>query len=277
MKTNLDPETVRGFGQEWQAFTQTQLADQERLDLFQNYFSLIDWSNRPKRAMDFGCGSGRWSAMVAPLVDHLVVADASPAALEVAKRNVRASNVVFEQATPDTINAPDNDFDLIFSLGVLHHVPDTEGAIRALSRKLAPEGTLLLYLYYAFDSQPRWFRALWRATDIGRQIISRLPFAVRYCLSQAIALIIYFPLARAARYFSVPDCWPLKRYSDRSLYVMRTDALDRFGTRLEKRFTRNEIVAMLQAADLADIIFSETSSPWVCTARKSPSCNKYQR
>ena len=40
---------------------------------------------------------------------------------------------------------------------------------------------------------------------------------------------------------------------------MRTDALDRFGTRLERRFTKDEIRAMMEYAGLENIRFSETS------------------
>src|ERR1022692_1907743 len=74
-ESNIDPKTVKGFGEEWSAFTQAPMADAERLELFNGYFSLIDGSRRPKHVMDFGCGSGRWSLMVAPRVDRLVAVD----------------------------------------------------------------------------------------------------------------------------------------------------------------------------------------------------------
>jgi len=266
-EANVDLGTVHGFGEEWSAFTQAQMTDQERLELFIDYFSLIDWTKRPKQAMDFGCGSGRWSVIVAPRVERLVAVDASPAALAVARRNVTGANVTFELATPDALPFPDGQFDLIFSIGVLHHVPDTEGAIRSLSRKLSSGGTLLLYLYYAFDNRPPWFGVLWKITDLGRRTISRLPFPLRYAASQIIALFVYLPLARAAKYFPVSDSWPLKLYADRSFYVMRTDALDRFGTKLEKRFTRGQIIWMLESCGLRDIRFSEKGPLWVCAAK----------
>jgi ubiquinone/menaquinone biosynthesis C-methylase UbiE len=266
--TNIDEATVRGFGKEWSTFTQTEMADAERVALFESYFSLVDWTRRPKLAMDFGCGSGRWSVMVAPLVDRLVAVDASSDALEVARKTVKAPNVTFERATPDTLTVPDSQFDLIFSLGVLHHLPDTEGAIRSLSRKLCPGGTLLLYLYYSFENRPLWFRVFWKITDLGRRMISRLPFPLRYAVSQVIAALVYWPLARTAKLFPVPDSWPLRLYSNRSFYVMRTDALDRFGTRLEKRFTRGRIIAMLESAGLREITFSQTGAQWVCTAKR---------
>jgi SAM-dependent methyltransferase len=263
---NLDLATVKGFGQEWSTFTQHALSDSERQELFSKYFRLIEWSKRPRRCLDMGCGSGRWAVLVAPLVDELVAADASREALEVARRNVQAGNVSFVEASPESLPFPDGHFDLIFSLGVLHHLPDTAGAIHSLARKLRPGGTLLLYLYYAFDTSPAWFRALWKVTDLVRWLISRAPFPLRYGLSQIIAVLVYWPWARAAKYLPVPDSWPLKFYACRSFYCMRTDALDRFGTRLEKRFTRPEIAAMLNSAGLAGIRFSDAAPYWVCTA-----------
>jgi len=266
--TNIDAATVEGFGQEWSRFTQHDLADQERAEVFAKYFSLIDWTRKPRRALDMGCGSGRWDVPVARLVEELVAADASPEALNVAQRNVQAPNVSFVECTPETLPFPDGHFDFIFSLGVLHHLPDTQAAIRSLSSKLAAGGTLLVYLYYAFDNRPAWFRRVWEISDQFRRGISRLPFFLRYAVSQAIALLIYWPLARIARYLPVPDSWPLKFYADRSFYVMRTDALDRFGTRLEKRYTKQSVAIMLEAAGLEDVQFSDSNPYWVCKATK---------
>jgi len=267
---NLDVKTVQGFGEEWGKFTQACLSDAERAELFHQYFSLIDWTTKPNRALDMGCGSGRWDLLVAPLVNELVAADASREALKVAQSNVTAPNVSFIEATPDSLPFPDRYFDLIFSLGVLHHVPDTEGAIHSLAAKLALGGTLLLYLYYAFDDRPAWFRAIWKVSDLARRIISGFPFSIRYVISQCIAVCLYWPLARTARFLPVPSSWPLKYYADRSFYVMRTDALDRFGTKLERRFTKQQIVTMLEAAGFADIRFSGLMPHWVCTAIKTP-------
>src|SRR5580692_4178123 len=218
---NLDASTVEGFGKEWGKFTQRALSAAERQQLFAKYFSLIYWSKKPKRVLDMGCGSGRWDVLVAPLVAELVAADASREALEIAKGNVPASNVSFVECSPDTLPFPDGYFDLIFSLGVLHHLPDTQAAINNLVCKLAPGGRLLLYLYYAFDNRPVSFRAIWKLSDLLRRCVSQLPFFLRYTVSQIIALFVYWPLARLAKLLPVPGSWPLKFYADRSFYVMR--------------------------------------------------------
>jgi hypothetical protein len=56
--------------------------------------------------------------------------------------------------------------------------------------------------------------------------------------------------------------FPLSAYRKLSFYTMRTDALDRFGTRLEQRFTRAEIKEMMERAGLEQIRFSDSGPFW---------------
>ena len=51
----------------------------------------------------------------------------------------------------------------------------TAAAIRSCAELLKPDAPLLLYLYYAFDNRPRWFRWLWRLSNAARLLIRRLP------------------------------------------------------------------------------------------------------
>jgi hypothetical protein len=61
--------------------------------------------------------------------------------------------------------------------------------------------------------------------------------------------------------FSV-DNVPLSSYRNQDLYIMRNDALDRFGTRLEKRFTQKQIKQMMINAGLEEIKFSPKFPFW---------------
>jgi hypothetical protein len=63
--------------------------------------------------------------------------------------------------------------------------------------------------------------------------------------------------------------FPLSSYKNLSFYTMRTDALDRFGTRLELRFTRDEIKQMMHNAGLENIRFSDSKPFWVAVGFKS--------
>lgn len=274
-QANRDDLVVNGFGEEWSRFSQEALVETEREAIFDDYFAVFPWQDLPPGAhgADIGSGSGRWAAVVAPRVERLTCVDASAAALDVTRRNLAGrENVDFRQADVGNLPFADGELDFAYSLGVLHHVPDTEGAIANIAKALKPGGLFLVYLYYAFDNRPTWFRLLWRLSDGMRRLICRLPSFLRFGICDVIAVLVYWPLARMAwllRRAGLPlQSFPLSYYWDKSFYVMRTDALDRFGTRLEKRFRRDQIAAMLNAAGFDDIRFSARAPFWCAVARK---------
>jgi ubiquinone/menaquinone biosynthesis C-methylase UbiE len=267
-KINLDPKTVDGFGDEWSRFDQTGMSEEDTQQLFAAYFSVFPWRSLPLNAegFDLGCGSGRWAKLVAPRVGKLHCIDPS-VAINVARKNLNLqTNCEFHSAGVDDIPVPDQSMDFGYSLGVLHHIPDTRAALSTCVAKLKPGAPFLLYLYYAFDNRPSWFRRLWIISELIRALVSRLPHGLRYFMSQIIAALIYWPLARIAKVAEISGIdvknFPLMIYRHRGFYVMRTDALDRFGTRLEQRFSRIEIQQMMEAAGLERIVFSEKSPFW---------------
>lgn len=272
---NLEADVVKDFGSEWSRFDQSNLSSVDQAEVFNDYFHIFPWDNLPSDSMgaDIGCGSGRWASLVAPCVGHLRLVDPSGEALDVARRNLaKAANVSFHQASVDGLSFEEGSLDFAYSLGVLHHVPDTAAAIHSIAHLLKPGAPFLIYLYYAFDQRPWWFRALWRASDLLRKSISRMPVRLKNCVCEGIALLVYLPLARSAKLLEwigiLPDSWPLTYYRHREYYVMRTDALDRFGTRLEKRFSRQEIKSMLQSAGFTDIRFSDRQPFWCAVGIK---------
>jgi ubiquinone/menaquinone biosynthesis C-methylase UbiE len=274
---NADPTVTTGFGREWSTFTQSDqsLERAERERLFAEYFRIFPWSELPANAegLDAGCGSGRWAFLVAPRVGRLHVLDASREALEVAKANlVGQGNVAFHYASVSDIPLADNSLDFAYSLGVLHHVPDTAAAVRHIGSKLKPDAPFLIYLYYALDNRPVWFRAIWQITNVARMGIARLPARLKLLASELIAATVYWPIARLCAAFSKlglsTRLIPLEAYKDRSFYTMRTDAYDRFCTSLEQRFSRKQIGQMLEQAGFDRIVFSEEVPFWCAVARK---------
>ena len=266
MTQNIDTEVVAGFGDEWSRFDQSDLTEDELGRMFDNYFNIFPWDKLDKDAVgfDLGCGSGRWAKLVAPRVGKLFLFDPSPDALAVARRNLAGSaNCEFQIAGADDIPLETESCDFGYSLGVLHHIPDTEAGLLACVAKLKPDAPFLLYLYYSFDNRPAWFRLIWRISNLIRRVICRLPNSLRFAVSQVFAALVYYPLARTALLLEKlglnVDYFPLSQYRHNSFYVMRNDALDRFGTRLEQRFSRDEIRAMMERCGLENITFSTTS------------------
>lgn len=262
--TNVDPATVEGFGREWQAYDQSGLSDEEAQRTFGDYFAVFDFTDLGE-GFDLGCGSGRWAKYVAPKVKWLHCIDPSDA-IEVARKNLAGhDNVTFHRADADHIPLEDGSQSFGYCLGVLHHIPDPEKAMRSAISKLKPGAQFLVYLYYAMETKPAWFRAIWKVSDLGRKGVSRLPFPIKRLASSAVAAVVYWPLARFGR-----QTWPLVEiYHDKSFYTMRTDALDRFGTRLEHRFTKDQIRAMMERCGLTQIRFSDSRPYWVAVGVKA--------
>jgi len=271
---NIDPRTVEGFGDEWDAYDQTRLDPVEHQRLFDAYFSIFPFDTLAQaEGFDLGCGSGRWAALVAPRVGTLHCIDPAEKALRVARRRLASShNVKFHLAGVDGIPLQDDSQDFGYSLGVLHHIPDTRAALASCVRKLKAGAPFLVYLYYDFDNRGPFFRAIWKLSDIGRGFIWRLPFPVRRSVTSVIAALVYFPLARTARVLESMgrnvDAFPLSIYRTLSFYSMRTDALDRFGTRLEQRFSRVQICEMMESCGLGEIVVRTEAPYWVACGWK---------
>jgi len=219
-----------------------------------------------------GCGTGRWARWVSPKVKILNCIDPSKA-IEIAKNNLsNFDNIVFHNTSVESSGLKNNSQDFGYSLGVLHHLPNTSNAIKSCVNLLKPGAPLLLYLYYAFDNRPLWFRILWKFSDLFRKIISKFPSRLKHFITDLIALVIYLPLARLSFVLeklkvNISNI-PLSFYRNHSFYTMRTDARDRFGTPLEKRFTKEEILRMMKSAGLKNIIFSSEIPYWCALGYK---------
>lgn len=278
---NVDVEVARGFGKEWSTFRQDEanLTREQREAIFENYFRIFPWQILPAGSAtgaDVGCGTGRWAMMVASRVAHLHLVDVSPKVLAVARKNLRGQdNVSFHVSSVANIPLPAHSLDFAFSLGVLHHVPDTQAGINSIAEKLKQGAPFLIYLYYALDNRPSWYRGLWAISSQVRLVVSRLPHGAGKIISEIIAATVYWPFARFAallsRFGISSASLPLSWYADKSFYVMRTDAYDRFCTQLEKRFSRAEIEQMLLRAGFEQIRFSDSPPYWCAVGIRSSS------
>ena len=271
---NMDAETVASFGDEWSRYDQSSMSYSEASEIFMEYFSIFPWDMLPSNPVgfDMGCGSGRWAKFVAPKVGRLNCIDPS-SALDIARRNlIDFKNVEYIKASVSESGIPINSQDFGYSLGVLHHVPDTESAINSCVSILKPGAPLLIYLYYAFDNRGWVYRLLWRASDLVRRIICKLPSRFKHLVTDVIAAIVYFPLARLSLLLDKVGInaasIPLFYYRNHSFYTMRTDSRDRFGTPLEQRFTKQQIKSYMERSGLIDIKFSDNAPYWCAVGIK---------
>lgn len=272
--SNIDQKTVDSFADEWNRFHDFDA--EEIIRCGDEYFDITDGLsvNKDSIVLDIGCGSGRWSWYLAPKVKFIEATDPSDAVIAAAELLKNINNVRITKAALDELPFEDNSFDLVFSLGVLHHIPDTAAAVKTASRKVKKGGYLLLYLYYRFDNRNFLFRLLFNISNLFRLVISKMPCKLKQLTCDVIAAVVYVPIvtiARMIRFFGGTKAYlkiPLSYYADKSFYIMRNDALDRFGTPLEQRFTKAEIHEMLIASGLNNITFSENAPYWHVIAQK---------
>jgi len=273
---NIDKKTVDGFGEEWSKYNQSSIPDDELEKTWNQYFDMFSFEElgNDSEGFDMGCGSGRWAKIVANKVHLLNCIDPSEKALNVAKRNLsNFSNIRYFNASVNDNILKENSQDFGYCLGVLHHIPDTLEGIKACARLLKKDAPFLLYLYYNFENRSFFYKLIWRLSNFHRKIISSLSPKAKIFITSIIAYLIYFPLARFALVseklgIDVSN-FLLSYYKNKPFYFMRTDALDRFGTQLEKRFSKDEIQTMLQEAGFQDIRFSKNMPFWVSISRKS--------
>lgn len=271
---NQDEQVIKDFGDEWTQFNFESFDDAKLKENFDQYFEIFPWHLLTKDAVgfDMGCGTGRWAKYVAPKVKTLNCIEPSNA-IKVAQKNLcHNKNVKFFNETSENCSLTASSQDFGYSLGVLHHIPDTQNALKDCTKLLKSGAPILLYLYYNFENKPVWYRAAWKLSDYIRRLISISPKPVKNALVSLIAYLVYFPFAQAAYIlekigFNVENI-PLSDYRGKPFYLCKNDALDRFGTRLEQRFSKSEITEMLVNAGCENVEFSPNTPYWCCVAYK---------
>ena len=266
---NIDKQTVDSFGDEWEKFSSFSKDEIEKIG--NEYFDIIDHTilNKDSVVLDLGCGSGRWSKYLANKVKYVEAVDPSKAVISSSILLNEDENVRVTQASVDNIPFNNNSFDFAMSLGVLHHIPDTRKALLNLVEKTKVGGYVLLYLYYNLDNRGVFYNFLFKLSVYPRLFISKMPKNIKKILCDIIAVVVYLPLIIFAKIVknvlstkSFYQKLPLSYYIGKSFNVVRNDALDRFGTPLEQRFSKIEIENMMQSCGLSELKFSENAPYW---------------
>jgi len=113
---------------------------QEKLRVTRRYFQ------PDMRVLEFGCGTGSTAITHAPHVAHIQAIDVSSKMIAIAQRKADAGevdNVTFEQSTIEVFDAPDESFDVVLGLSILHLLSDKEAAIAKVHRMLKPGGVFV--------------------------------------------------------------------------------------------------------------------------------------
>jgi SAM-dependent methyltransferase len=274
--TAVDPadRLVDRFDTEWRDFDE--VGTPELSEIFHQYFDVVprEALTPGQIAVDAGCGAGRWAYELAARGVTVIAIDLG-LSVEVAHRNTaNLGNVVCVQADVVQLPIRRGSVHLAYSLGVLHHIDRTVDALERLVSAVDPGGYCLVYLYHALENRSVLHRRMFRAVDHVRRRTARLPTPLLSAFSEFVALACYLPLARTSLFLRrigwvrAADAMPLNYYAERSFRVMRNDSLDRFGTALEKRFTRRQVTELMHAAGLVNITVSNSPPYWHAVGQK---------
>jgi SAM-dependent methyltransferase len=107
-------------------------------------------ASAPRRALDVGCGEGRFCRMLRQRGIHTVGLDPTPALL--ARARARDTGGTYVEGTAEHLPFDDGTFDLVVSYLTLIDIPDVVTAIREMARVLAPGGTLLIANLNGFNT-----------------------------------------------------------------------------------------------------------------------------
>jgi SAM-dependent methyltransferase len=264
-------ETARSFGFEWSRFPELR-AEWERN--FLDYLAPRGPEFFPgRRVLDAGCGSGRHAYQAAKFGAEVWAVDLGEA-VEVARRNTaNTGRVHVVQADLYDLPFPPESFDFIYSLGVLHHLPDPEAGFQGLLPLLRPGGEIQIFLYWKPEGQPLKSLLL-NAVNRLRSVTTRLPHPVLYTLSYpaACAAFAFFVwpyqlLRRMPGLRAFAERLPMKQYARYPFRVCVNDQFDRFSAPIEHRYTRAEVEAWLRRAGLENISV-RSNAGWTGSGRK---------
>jgi SAM-dependent methyltransferase len=225
------------------------------------------------RVLDAGAGSGR-HARQAALYGAAVAAVDLGNSIDVARRNV-PDDVLTVQADLEALPFAPETFDLVISIGVLHHLPDPQGALNYLTGFAKSGGRVRIYLYWR--PPKAWHRVILRGVDAARVVTTRLPHRVLKILCYPLSALLwaaivvpYRGIRSSPRLRRMAAHFPLKTYADYPFMVLVNDQFDRFSAPVERRYSREEVMNMMRAAGLHDVAVIPNSG-WVAEGVAQPS------
>lgn len=258
-------QTISDFGAQWHRFR-----NNEGYYASKELFADICGPLLPLAAFegatvaDLGSGTGRVVAMLIDSGAAEVTALEPSAAYDVLCENLRsgADRVRFVKATGDQLEG--GPFDLVVSLGVLHHIPEPAPVVARAFEKLKPGGQILVWVYGREGN--RLYLAFARPL---RRITTRLPDAALAPLAVALtaALSAY---AWACRFLPLPMRDYIRsvigRYGWHNRYLT---VFDQLNPQYSKYYRRAEVEALLSEAGFVDVqLHHRHGYSWTATGRK---------
>jgi len=141
-----------------------------------------------KTVLECGCGGGQHTAFVAPQASHITAIDLNTTDIA-KKRNSNNNNVTFIEADIAGMNLG-RTFDVVFSIGVIHHTDNPDETFRAMVRHCAPGGVVIIWVY------SREGNLLVRSIvePIRKMFLRRMNRKALSLLAKVITMLLYVPV-----------------------------------------------------------------------------------
>ena len=165
---------------------------------------------RDARLLEIGCGMGTDLLQFARGGACCTGIDLTPRSIEITRHRFRLYDAGGAFMISDGEHLPfrDESFDVVYSNGVLHHTPDTAGAIREVHRVLRPGGTAKVMLYHR-NSLNYWFDIVLRRGVLrgdflrGRSVAEIMSRVVEFSSHDARPLVKVYSRKEARELFSM--------------------------------------------------------------------------
>ena len=241
-----DDQYVGSFSRQWLTHAQTQLDDttsDESERSFRQKTGLKPEDLKGKRVLDVGCGMGRFSDVASKWGAELTGIDLS-LAVESAQKNLGARpNVRILQADVFQLPFARESFDVIFSLGVLHHTPDCRRAFESLVPLLKPGGVIAIWVYARLGAYQLF-------TDRYRMVTTRMPQGMLAALCK-LAVPLYYVYKVPLIGPVLGTMFPVSNHPRASWRVL--DTFDWYSPKYQSKHTYPEVFAWFKEAGLKEL------------------------